>query len=255
MRVARLHGAGDLRLGEEPAPRVPVGHSLVRVTAVGLCGSDLHWYGEAGIGDARLREPLVIGHELAGVVAEGPLAGTRVAVDPAIPCGSCELCREGNPNLCPTIRFCGHGDTDGALRDFLAWPSDLLHPLPDRLSDADGAMLEPLGVAIHAVDLGHLHVGGSVAVIGCGPIGLLVLQVARVAGAATVIAVDPQPHRREAARRPGAGVVVAPDGVSDEVWQAGGRYGVHAAFEAAGTDHAVGLAVAAARPGGRVVLA
>ncbi len=255
MRVARLHGAGDLRVTDEPAPEVPVGHSLVRVTAVGLCGSDLHWYGEAGIGDARLRQPLVIGHELAGVVESGPLAGARVAVDPAIPCGSCERCREGNPNLCPHIRFCGHGDTDGALREFLAWPSRLLHPLPDGLTDADGAMLEPLGVAIHAVDLGHLRVGTSVAVIGCGPIGLLLLQVARVAGAATVIAVDPLPHRREAARRLGADVVVAPDGATDAVWQAGDRYGVHVAFEVAGNDDAVALAVAAARPGGRVVLA
>ena len=258
MRVARLHGVADLRLTDEPLPEVPPGHSLVRVTAVGLCGSDLHWYSEGGIGDARLGRPLVIGHEFAGVVERGPSTGSRVAVDPAMPCESCELCREGHPNLCPNIRFCGHGSVDGALREFVAWPSHLLHVLPDGLSDNDGAMLEPLGVAIHAVDLGHLRVGASVAVLGCGPVGLLVLQVARIAGATTVVAVDPLRHRREAARRLGADVVAAPDEVRDPdsaVWRAGDRYGVHTAFEVAGTDDAVGLAVAAARPGGRVVLA
>jgi L-iditol 2-dehydrogenase len=229
------------------------------VTAVGLCGSDLHWYAEAGIGDARLDRPLVLGHEFAGVIESGPRHGERVAVDPAIPCGTCEICREGHRNLCVRIRFAGQGQQDGALREFLAWPTDLLHPLPDDLSDADGAMLEPLGVAVHALDLGHVRLGATVGVFGCGPIGLLLLQAARAAGAATVIAVDPLPHRLDAARRLGADLVATPDEVPDAgalARHAGGdRYGVHVAFEAAGTDDAVDLAIAAARPGARVVLA
>ena len=153
MRVARLYGARDLRLPDEPPPAVPAGHSLVRVTAVGLCGSDLHWYGEGGIGDARVERPLVVGHEFAGVVEGGPRRGQRVAVDPAMPCERCASCRAGHHNLCPHVRFAGSGEQDGALSEFVAWPSALLHPLPDELSDADGAMLEPLGVAIHAVEL------------------------------------------------------------------------------------------------------
>jgi L-iditol 2-dehydrogenase len=259
MRVARLHGVGDIRLADEPSPEVPPGHSLVRVTAVGLCGSDLHWYAEGGIGDARLRRPLVIGHEFAGVIEGGPRHGELVAVDPAIPCGVCELCQEGHRNLCVRIRFAGHGDQDGALRDVLAWRTELLHPLPDGFTAADGAMLEPLGVAIHAVDLGHLRVGTSVAVLGCGPIGLLLLQVARAAGAAAVVAVDPLPHRVAAAQRLGADLALTPEEVGDPgtlARRAGGdRHGVHVAFEVAGTDDAVDLAVAAARPGARVVLA
>ncbi len=257
--MARLHGVGDIRLTDEPVPAVPPGHSLVRVTAVGLCGSDLHWYSEAGIGDARLDRPLVIGHEFAGVLEGGSRHGERVAVDPAIPCGDCEICREGNRNLCVRIRFAGHGHQDGALREFLAWPTALLHPLPDALSDADGAMLEPLGVAVHALDLGAVRVGTSVGIFGCGPIGLLLLQAVRAAGASTVIAVDPLPHRLDAARRLGADLVAAPDEVRDPAvlaQRAGGdRYGVHVAFEAAGTEGAVDLAIAAARPGARVVLA
>jgi L-iditol 2-dehydrogenase len=258
MRVARLYGVGDIRLADEPAPAVPPDHSLVRVTAVGVCGSDLHWYAEGGIGDARLDQPLVVGHEFAGVIEGGPLDGERVAVDPAMPCGECELCLEGHRNLCLRIRFAGHGRQDGALREYVAWPTELLHPLPEGLTAADGAMLEPLGVAIHAADLGHLRVGMTVGVFGCGPIGLLLIQVARAAGASTIVAVDPLPHRREAARRLGADLVLAPEEVDDPATLAaragGNAHGVHVAFEVAGVDDAVELAVNAARPGARVVL-
>jgi len=247
MKVSRLNGAGDLRLGDEPLPDVPAGYSLVRVTAVGLCGSDLHWYAEGGIGDARVERPLVLGHEFAGIVEGGPRHGERVAVDPAMPCGRCASCRAGHHNLCPDVRFAGSGVQDGALAEFVAWRSDLLHPLPDELTDADGALLEPLGVAIHAFDLGHVRLGATVGVFGCGPIGLLLLQVARAAGAARVVATDPLPHRRAAARRLGADDVV---GAED----AGGLGDVDVAFEVAGTNDAVDAAIAAARPGARVVL-
>jgi L-iditol 2-dehydrogenase len=234
-----------------PAPEP--GSCLVRVTAVGLCGSDLHWYDQAGIGDSRLDRPVVPGHEFAGVIEDGPRAGERVAVDPAIPCEDCQLCRLGHRNLCPRIRFAGHGTFDGALRDYLAWPAPLLHPLPDGLSDAEGALLEPLGVALHALDLGHLRLGASVAVIGCGPIGLLLLQVARAAGAGTVIATEPLAHRRRAAEKLGADHVW--DAVDAERVEAAVGLGVDVAFEAAGTDPAVAAAMVAVRPGGRVVLA
>jgi L-iditol 2-dehydrogenase len=262
MKVARLHGTRDIRVEDEPLPEVPPGHSLVRVTAVGLCGSDLHWYAEGGIGDDRLDRPLVLGHEFAGVIAGGPRDGEHVAVDPAMPCGTCDLCKEGHRNLCVRIGFAGNSFQDGALREYLPWPTELLLPLPDGLSDTDGAMLEPLGVAIHAVDLGHLRLGATVGVFGCGPIGLLLLQVARAAGATTVIAVDPLPHRLAAAQRLGADLIVTPDELANRAGdlstlarRAGGdEHGVHVAFEVAGTDDAVDLAVGAARPGGRVVL-
>lgn len=254
MKAARLHAVGDLRLSEEPVPVPGDGESLVQVTAVGICGSDLHWWTEAGIGDSVIRQPLVLGHEAAGVIADGPRRGERVAIDPAIPCGSCRPCRDGYRNLCVRIRFSGHGPTDGALRDFLAWPAGLLHPLPDALSDADGAVLEPLGVAIHAADLGHLHLGGTAAVIGCGPIGLLLIQLLQVSGAQQVIAVEPLEHRRAAAAALGA-ATAAPGDVADEAALAElTGEGVDVAFEMAGTDQAVQLAMAAARPGGRIVL-
>jgi len=257
MRSARLHGIGDIRLHDEPVPGPGPGTSLIRVTAVGICGSDLHWYAEAGIGDAQLGAPLVIGHEFAGVIEGGPRHGERVAVDPAIPCGVCEPCREGNRNLCPFIDFAGHGTTDGALREFLTWPDQLLHPLPDEITDADGAMLEPLGVALHALDLGHLRAGFTVAVIGCGPIGLCLIQLARAAGATTIVAADPLAHRRQAALQCGATVALAadPGSFGAGLREATAGRGVDVGFEVAGTDAAVALTIAAVRPGARVVLA
>lgn len=237
MKVVRLHSVEDVRLHDEPAPAPRPGEALLRVTAVGLCGSDVHWFGEAGIGDARLAAPLVLGHEFAGVTE----AGQRVAVDPAIPCEQCEYCREGNPNLCAALRFAADGSQDGALCEWLAWPTRCLYPIPDSFSDADGAMLEPLGVALHAVDLGKMRAGMKVGVFGCGPIGLLVMQVARAAGAADVFVTEPLAHRLDAARRFGA-----------KEWTKGGE--VHVAFECAGENEAVEDAIVATRPGGRVVL-
>jgi len=251
VRAARLHAVGDLRVADEPEP-VADGPdlSLVRVTAVGICGSDLHWWDEGAIGDARITHPLVLGHEGAGVIADGPRRGERVAIDPAIPDETCRACRDGYRNLCYHIRFSGHGDTDGMLREVMAWPSHLLHPLPDGVSDADGALLEPLGVAIHSVDLGHLPFAGTASVIGCGPIGLLILQLLKVAGARSVLAAEPMAHRREAAERLGADVVVDPSAAPEL-----GAAGVDVAFEAAGNDEGVALAMESVRPGGRVVLA
>jgi L-iditol 2-dehydrogenase len=256
VRLARLHGVRDVRIAAEPAPVAAAGSSLIRVTAVGLCGSDLHWYTDGGIGDAVLDRPLVLGHEFAGVVEGGPRHGERVAVDPAIPCERCATCRAGHRNLCPTVGFAGHGSMDGALREVLAWPTALLHPLPDALSDVDGALLEPLGVAVHAVDLAHPRLGMTVGVFGCGPIGLLLIQVARAAGAATVIAADPLAHRREAAGRLGADHLWDPAGEQplESLVAATAGGGVDVAFEVAGTDDAVRAAMTAARPGARVVL-
>ena len=251
MRAARLHAAGDLRVGEEPVPGASEGMSLVRVTAVGICGSDLHWWDEGAIGDATLAHPLVLGHEGAGVIAEGPRRGERVAIDPAIACGTCRACRDGYANLCYRIRFAGHGETDGMMREFMTWPTELLYPLPDGVSDADGALLEPLGVALHSVDLGHLRFGGTASVVGCGPIGLLLIAVLKAAGASSVLAIEPLAHRREAASRYGADVVAEPGADLRELT----GFGVDVAFEAAGTGDGVRLAVESARPGGRVVLA
>jgi L-iditol 2-dehydrogenase len=254
VRSTRLYAPHDLRLVEEPPPPVAPGETLVRVTDVGICGSDLHWFTEGGIGDARLIHPVVPGHEIAGVVEEGPLAGTPVAVDPAIPCGTCPSCSRGHRNLCPQVAFAGHGMIDGGLRELMSWPTHLLHPLPPALDTTEGAVLEPLGVAIHALDLGHLRPACTVAVLGCGPIGLLLLQAALASGATAALAVDPLAHRREEAVRRGATLALDPKQVVAGSWRDRVGDEVDVAFELAGDDAAVEQAMDVVRPGGRVVL-
>ena len=256
MKTLWFHGAGDIRLAEGPEPVLEPDQALLRVASVGLCGSDLHWLSQAGIGNERLSQPLVLCHEFAGMIDSGEWRGRRVAVDPSVPCGACELCRKGHPNLCTAQHFAGQGSEDGALREYLAWPSRCLHPLPDSLSDADGAMLEPLGVAIHAVDLGHLRTGMTVAVFGSGPIGLLILRLVRTTGAARLIATDTLPHRLEAARLLAKAELFQADGGREagEIVAATAGRGVDVAFETAGENEAVEAAVASLRPGGCLVL-
>jgi L-iditol 2-dehydrogenase len=248
--TARLHGAGDVRVSDESPRRPAPGEARLHVTAVGLCGSDLHWFEDGAIGEARLDHPLVLGHEFAGRLDDG----TLVAGDPCIPCGSCGPCRAGREHLCVATRFAGHSTTDGALRSELWWPAHLLRPVPESVGEDAAALLEPLGVALHAVDLADVPRGTSAAVIGCGPIGLLTIQVLRLTGVEPILATDPLPHRMAAAVALGARDATAM-GVAASVDRPGGWDGVDVAFEAAGTDQAVAAALATARPGGTVVLA
>jgi L-iditol 2-dehydrogenase len=249
MRTARLHAPGDIRVTtEEAAPDAP-GRSRVRVTSVGLCGSDLHWFTEGAIGDAVLRRPLVLGHEIAGVVLDGPMAGATVGVDPAVPCGRCATCARGDGHLCPTVAFSGHGGVDGGLQEEMVWPDHLLHRLPDGYDGAQGTLLEPLGVAVHALDLSHVRAGATVGVVGCGPIGLLLIQLVRASGA-HVVAVEPRPHRVDAARRAGAAVAVTPDGLAGLAE----LDSCDVVFEVSGADAGLAHAGHLLRPGGRIVL-
>ena len=253
MKSVRLHGMGDLQLHEEDIPVAGAEEKVVRVQSIGVCGSDLHWFAEGGIGDARLDRPLVLGHEFSGVTGDGQ----RVAIDPAVSCGRCEFCEYGHPNLCSNLIFAGHGTTDGAMREWMAWSNKSLFPIPDSLSDDDGAMLEPLGVAIHTVDLGKVKPGMSVGVFGSGPIGLLILQIAKLSGAAKIFATDKLLHRVEAAKAFGAShAFLAEDGQELELIRSAtaGR-GVDVAFDASGAPDAVEAAFAAVSVGGKVILA
>jgi L-iditol 2-dehydrogenase len=246
---------GDLRLHDEPPPEPSPDEVLLRVDAVGLCGSDRHWLTEGAIGDAQLSEPLVLGHEFVATIESGSRAGERVAVDPARPCGRCAPCLASMAHLCLDLRFAGHGTTDGALRSLIAWPETLAHPIPDELPDAEATLLEPLGVALHALDLGHAGPGTSAAVFGCGPLGPLLIHALQASGASVVLATDSLPHRVEAALELGAaGILAREDAVESAIRDGLTGIGVDVAFEVAGESAAVDDAIAATRPGGRVVL-
>ena len=273
MNAVRLHGPKDLRLDVVPAPAEPAADEvLIAVKAVGICGSDLHMYTDGRIGDTRIPEPLVLGHEFMGeVVAVGTNAfsgtherlrvGQRVAVDPAIPDGQHEQFEKGHPNLCPEA-FYGLYPDDGALQEYMICKAKNCFVMPDSISDAAGTLLETLGVAIHAVDLAKLKLADTVAVIGCGPVGLLILKLAQLSGVTRTYAYDILPWRVQKATEWGAdcAMLIDPDqpnpyehALQHINAETNGR-GVDVAIEAAWANHSVNFAAELSRLGGRLVL-
>lgn len=258
MKAVLIHSAGDLRLATIPRPEPREDELLLAVQAVGICGSDLHYYREGGIGNARIVSPLVLGHEFAARIvderaaAHGFAPGTLVAVDPARPCGCCEWCRKGHSNLCPQVRFAGSPpDNPGALAEYVVAPPRALFPVPPSFTPGVAALLEPLGVAIHAIDLAHLRPMDTVAVLGAGPLGLLLLQVARLAGAGQLFAVDPLAHRADLACHLGADRA-ASDHRAILDWTAG--RGTDVVLEATDSELAPAQAAEVVRIGGKVIL-
>ncbi|NUQ00743.1 MAG: NAD(P)-dependent alcohol dehydrogenase [Armatimonadetes bacterium] len=263
MKAARLYGVHDLRVEEMPEPGHPgPGEVLLELRAVGICGSDIHFFADGSIGDKALGSPLILGHEPAGVVIEVGdnvthlRRGALVAIDPAVPCGYCEWCASGHPNLCPQVQFFGSPPTDGALRERLLHPAECCFELPEDLTAIDGALCETLGVGLHAVDLSHLHPGQSVAVIGCGPVGLMTLQVARCAGATPLIAADLIPERLEVARSLGADLTINATELPTvaAVMDYTERRGVDVAFDCATSRETAEQCCELVKIGGRVVL-
>ncbi|MFD5317740.1 L-idonate 5-dehydrogenase [Streptomyces sp. NPDC127098] len=241
-----IHGAGDLRVEERPEPEPGPGQALVAIRYGGVCGSDLHYHRHGGVGDFRLREPLVPGHEVVGTVvdrgpgATGPAVGTPVAVHPATPCGRCPECASGRANICRDTRYLGSAarmpHVQGGFAARIVVPADQLRPLPPGLDLRRAALAEPLAVALHAVRRAGPVAGRHVLVTGAGPIGCLVAAAADEAGAASVTVTDLLPRALEFARTAGATAVVRADDQDDPGWPEQ----VDVAIEASGT--APGLA-------------
>jgi len=266
MQAVRLHGPADLRVEEVPHPGSPgPGSVLLRVKTVGVCGSDLHTYLDGYIGDTHLEAPLILGHEFSGVVeAVGQDAldgnfqslqlGSLVAVDPAQPCGRCEMCTKGNPNLCRRLHFCGLFPDSGSLCQWMHMPAHTCFPVPASIDDASAALLEPLGVALHSVDLARIQVADSVAILGSGPIGLYILQLVKLSGARPIFISDKFSWRLEMAQRYGAVPINCDEDPVEAVMEATNGRGVDVAIEAAWAGQAVQQAMEMTRLGGRLVL-
>lgn len=268
MLAARLHGRRDVRIEQvSPPPPPGPGDALVRIGTVGVCGSDLHAYQHGRIGDTVVRAPVVLGHEFGGTVeavgtdaldgSNAPLVpGARVAIDPAVPCGRCAPCATGHPNLCTNLTFFGLFPTDGALCERMIVPARVCFPLPPAIPDEHAPLLETLGVAIHAVDLAHVRPASSVAVIGAGAIGLLVAQVARIAGAMPLFVSDRLRWRLSLAEQMGAvSIDIDAGNPAAAILDATGRRGVDVAIECAwSSEDAIAQAVDTLRPGGRLVV-
>ncbi len=231
------------------------GELLVRVEMCGICGTDLHIVE----GNSRSSPPVVLGHEFAGVVTEarnvrGIVPGQKVALDPNISCGVCYYCRRGLVHLCENLRALGV-DIDGGMAEECIVPLQQAFVLPDDMSPLQSAFLEPLSCAVHGIDLARISQGDTVVVVGAGPIGLLMLQLASHAGAARVIAVEPVREKREVALTLGASAVIDPNG-GDVVTAIRDLtlVGADVVIECAGREETCALAIGLARRGGRVVL-
>jgi L-iditol 2-dehydrogenase len=214
MRAAVLRGVGDVIVEDRPTPRAGPGEVLVRVTSVGVCGSDTHYYEHGRIGRFVVDAPLVLGHEAAGEVADlgagvtSLVVGQRVSVEPGVPDLTCGQCLAGRYNLCPNMRFFATPPVDGAFAEYVVVHQAFAHPVPGTLSDDAAALLEPLSVGIWACHKGRIGPGSRVLVTGAGPIGLVSVQAALAFGATEVVVSDVNPDRLALARDLGATEVV-----------------------------------------------
>jgi L-iditol 2-dehydrogenase len=252
MRAAVLHAPGEIRIEERPDPRPGPREELVEVAAVGVCGSDVHYYEHGRIGPFVVEQPLILGHESAGRVVElgegatKHAVGDRVTLEPGVPCGRCRECRSGRYNLCRDVRFFATPPIDGAFATYVTIHEDFAFGLPEELSDEEGALMEPLSVGVWACRKAGVSAGDRVLVTGLGPIGLLALQCARAYGATEVTVSDVNEHRLDLARRTGATRTTRPgDGLGEDY---------DALIECSGHPQALIDGIGALRPAGTAVL-
>ena len=262
MLAAILYHRLDLRLEEREIPTPGLGQVLVKVAAVGICGSDVHWWQDGRIGARHLVQPVILGHECAGeVVGLGDgvtnlKVGGRVALEPGIPCGSCLYCRTGRYQICLQSRFLGSVNTDGALVEYLTHPAAFTYRLPPNLSYEDGVLVEPLSVGMHAVRRGEVKVGERVLVTGAGPIGLATMMAARASGATQVYLTDIKPHRLELARKLSADAAINAqvENIPDRIKELTEGQGVDVALDCSAAPAAIDACLASIRRGGTVVI-
>lgn len=246
----------SIELQRVNSPQPGPGQVLMRVTAVGVCGSDTHFYETGVIGDIVVDGPVVLGHETAGeIVAVGDgvdpgRIGTQVAIEPQMPCRRCDFCKEGSYHLCTDMRFYGAYPVDGSFSEYALIDDDFAHTVPTTMTAEEAALVEPVSVAIHACRRGNVTAGSRVLITGAGPIGILCAQVACAFGATEVVISDPIPHRRDYAAAHGASTVLDP--------AAGGleRYEKHFTvyIDASANARAILSAFPTIRPGGIAVL-
>ena len=256
MKALMIHAARDLRLEDVPEPIYAADEVLVQLGAGGICGSDLHYFHHGGVGDFQLRQPMTLGHEVAGeIVAVGDevtrvQAGERVAVNPSRPCLKCEQCLSGRSNLCPNMRFFGSAarfpHVQGAFAERFVARQDQCEVIPAGLSYAVAACAEPLAVTLHAVAQAGPLLGQRVLIVGAGPIGVLLAASARLAGATGLTVTDLQDAPLKVAEQMGATATL---NVRSQPLE--GSFDV--AFEASGSPAGLASALGALRPGGRLV--
>jgi L-idonate 5-dehydrogenase len=264
MHALVIHAPHDLRVEETPTPEVGPQQLLVRIRSGGICGSDLHYFLHGGFGTIRIREPMILGHEVSGVVqqtgsgVDDILPGTRIAISPSRPCGLCQYCQQGLQNHCLDMRYYGSAmrspHVQGAFRQQIVIDRSQAHEVSASLSDGEAAMAEPLSVAVHAARRAGALLGRRVLVTGCGPIGALIVAAARRAGAAAIVVTDVGELALSSALQMGADEVINvadnADGLSRFTANKGS---FDVLFEASGNERALRGALDAVRPRGVIV--
>ncbi|SFR67396.1 NAD(P)-dependent alcohol dehydrogenase [Halogeometricum limi] len=261
MHVVELTEPGVFEHRERPRPDPAPDEVLVAVKHVGICGSDVHYYEHGRIGDYVVEDPLILGHESAGEVVDvgsavnGLEPGDEVALEPGVPCGECARCRAGEYNLCPDVEFMATPPDDGAFAEYVAWDADFAYRLPETVSTRAGALCEPLSVALHATRRAEIGLGDSVLVTGAGPIGMLVSEAVRAAGAGSVLVSDVVESKLERAEAYGATATVnaAEESLEDAVAEFTDGEGVDAVIEASGAPPVLEAATDVVRRGGTVL--
>jgi 2-desacetyl-2-hydroxyethyl bacteriochlorophyllide A dehydrogenase len=263
MNALVLNGPRDLELRDLPDPGAPgPGQIRVDVKSVGVCGSDIHYFEHGRIGGFVVNDPMVLGHEAAGVIAavgagvQTLAPGDRVAMEPGVPCGTCRECRTGRYNLCKDVRFWATPPHDGALAGFVLHPAAMTYKLPDAMTLDEGALIEPLAVGVHSCNRGRVGPGSVVAINGAGPIGCVTLMAALAFGASRVVVADVVPKRLERALELGAEAVVdaRSESLAGTVAELTGGRGAEVGIECSGHPDGPQTLVDAAAPGGRAVL-
>jgi L-iditol 2-dehydrogenase len=259
-RALRLDANHRLWIEEQPIPRPGEGEVLVRVHANGICGSDIHFYERGVLGPYVVREPYTPGHEACGEIVElgtgvrERQVGQAVAIEPGIPCRKCRFCKIGRYNQCPDVSFLSVPGIDGTFRDYVTIPADFAHPMPTGMTWEQGACIEPVAVAVHAINRARIVAGASVAVLGVGPIGLLVIQAALAVGAGKVLALDCQEMRLALAQALGAlPIHINDEAALEAVLARTDGQGADFVFETAGHSSATALAPEIAATAGVIV--
>ncbi len=261
MRAVVIHAARDLRVEDRPVGAPGPGQVRVRIRAGGICGSDLHYFHDGGFGAVRVKHPMVLGHEVAGVIESlgpdvGGLAiGQAVAVNPSLPCGRCRYCQEGAQQHCLDMRFYGSAmrdpHVDGGFREALVCEAAQAVPLPEGLDTTTAAFAEPLAVCLHAARQAGPLLGRRVLVTGCGPIGALAIAAARMGGAREIVATDLTEAPRPIALKMGADRFHADPEALAAYAPVKGFFDV--AMEASGSPRALLGILPVLRPGGTIV--
>jgi L-iditol 2-dehydrogenase len=262
MKAAVLTGLKKIELKEIEIPNPKDDEVLIRLRAVGLCGSDVHYYEHGKIGKYTVEKPIILGHEASGEIVKvgrnvpGLKVSQRVSIEPGATCGECEHCKEGRYNLCSNVEFLATPPYDGVFCEYVAMRADLVFPIPDSMSYETAALVEPFSVGLHAIRRGGLQPNETVIIMGMGPIGLLTAAAAKLAGAKTIIGVDLEQNRLEASKSMGATYTInlREDRLEEKVNEYTNGIGADIAIETAGSPKAVQGAIASVRRGGRVVI-